>query len=130
MNIDTIDLIVIAVYLLGITAIGIKVGYRKNASSDQYFLAGKSLGWFSIGGAMFASNISTIHLVGLAAAGASAGLVEGNFEWMAAFCLIALSLFFAPFYFRTGIHTLPEFLERRYSATARTSAIRRAIGRE
>ena len=120
MNIDPIDLIVIAVYLLGITAIGIKVGYRKNANSNQYFLAGKSLGWFSIGGAMFASNISTIHLVGLAAAGASAGLVEGNFEWMAAFCLIALSLFFAPFYFRTGIHTLPEFLERRYSAAART----------
>ncbi|MGA0900406.1 MAG: sodium:solute symporter [Luteolibacter sp.] len=120
MNIDTIDLIVIAFYLIAITAIGIKVGYRKNASSDQYFLAGKSLGWFSIGGAMFASNISTIHLVGLAAAGASRGLVEGNFEWMAAFCLIALALFFSPFYFRTGIHTLPEFLERRYSSTART----------
>ncbi len=119
-KISNLDIFIIAAYLIGITIIGIKVGYRKKASSDQYFLAGKSLGWFSIGGAMFASNISTIHLVGLAAAGASVGLVQGNFEWMAAFCLIALALFFSPFYFRTGIHTLPEFLERRYSKSART----------
>lgn len=120
MNISPIDLVVIIVYLLAITAIGIKVGYRKNTSSKQYFLAGKSLGWFTIGGAMFASNISTIHLVGLAAAGASVGIVMGNFEWMACYCLIALALFFAPFYFRSGIQTLPQFLERRYSPAART----------
>lgn len=120
MNISTIDLIIIAAYLIGITAIGIRVGYRKSTTSNEYFLAGKSLGWFTVGGAMFASNISTIHLVGLAAAGSSVGLVMGNFEWMASFCLIALALFFAPFYFRTGIQTLPEFLERRYSPTART----------
>ncbi len=120
MNISTLDLIIIAVYLVGITAIGIFTGYKKKTTSEEYFLAGKSLGWFSIGSAMFASNISTIHLVGLAAAGSSIGLVMGNFEWMASFCLIALALFFAPFYFRSGITTLPEFLERRYSPTART----------
>lgn len=120
MNIQTVDLVVIAVYLIGITAIGIRAGYRKDTSSKEYFLANKSLGWFTIGGAMFASNISTIHLVGLAADGARVGLVVGNFEWMASFCLIALALFFAPFYFRSGIQTLPEFLERRYSPTART----------
>lgn len=120
MQISTLDLAVIIVYLLGIMVIGILTGYRKRTTSDQYFLAGKSLGWFSIGGALFASNISTIHLVGLAAAGASVGIVMGNFEWMASFCLIALALFFAPFYFRSGIHTLPEFLERRYSKSART----------
>ncbi|MCU0752085.1 MAG: sodium/solute symporter, partial [Akkermansiaceae bacterium] len=120
MSISTLDLVIIAVYLIGITAIGIRVGYRKSTTSREYFLAGKSLGWFTVGGAMFASNISTIHLVGLAAAGASVGLVMGNFEWMASFCLIVLALFFAPFYFRTGIQTLPQFLERRYSPAART----------
>ncbi len=120
MNISSLDLGIIVLYLVGITAIGIYVGYRKNSTSNDYFLAGRSLGWFTIGGAMFASNISTIHLVGLAADGANVGLVVGNFEWMASFCLIALALFFAPFYFRTGIQTLPQFLERRYSPTART----------
>lgn len=120
MKIEPLDLVIIIVYLLGITGIGILVGYRKKTTSKEYFLAGKSLGWFSIGSALFASNISTIHLVGLAAAGASVGIVMGNFEWMASFCLIALALFFAPFYFRSGISTLPEFLERRYSSKART----------
>ncbi|MHC4214649.1 MAG: sodium:solute symporter family transporter [Planctomycetota bacterium] len=116
---ETILFVIIA-YLVGITIIGIWVGYKKHASSQQYFLAGKSLGWFSIGAALFASNISTIHLVGLAAAGADVGMVMGNFEWMASFCLIILGLVFAPFYFRSRISTLPEFLEKRYSTAART----------
>jgi len=120
MAISTLDLIVIIAYLLGIMVIGVWVGYRRHASSQQYFLAGKSLGWFSVGAALFASNISTIHLVGLAAAGADVGMVMGNFEWMASFCLIILGLVFAPFYFKSRISTLPEFLEKRYSAQART----------
>ena len=65
-----IDPIVIAVYLVGITAFGIWVGFRRHASTDQYFLANKSMGWFTVGAAVFTSNISTIHLVGLAAGGA------------------------------------------------------------
>jgi SSS family solute:Na+ symporter len=120
MAISRIDLVVIVAYLLGIMIIGIWVGYKKHASSQEYFLAGKSLGWFSVGAALFASNISTIHLVGLAASGAEVGIVIGNFEWMASFCLIILGLVFAPFYFRSRISTLPEFLERRYSPQART----------
>src|SRR5688572_25393114 len=120
MQISTIDIIVIAAYLLGITAFGIWVGYRKNASSQQYFLANKSLGWFTVGAAVFTSNISTIHLVGLAAGGAKDGLVIGNFEWMACFTLILLALLFAPFYVNTKVATLPEFMERRYSPQART----------
>ncbi len=120
MAISTVDLTVIIAYLLGIMLIGIWVGYRRHATSQQYFLAGKSLGWFSIGAALFASNISTIHLVGLAAAGADVGMVMGNFEWMASFCLIILGLVFAPFYFKSRISTLPEYLEKRYSTHART----------
>jgi SSS family solute:Na+ symporter len=120
MAISPIDAIVIAVYLVGITAFGIKVGYRRNASSQQYFLANKSLGWFTVGAAVFTSNISTIHLVGYAAGGARDGLVIGNFEWMACFILILLALMFAPFYINSGVATLPEFMERRYCPAART----------
>ena len=120
MSASLVDLIVIAVYLVGITAFGIRVGYRRNASTDQYFLANKSLGWFTVGAAVFTSNISTIHLVGLAAGGAKDGMVIGNFEWMACFTLILLALVFAPFYIRSGVRTLPEFMERRYCPEART----------
>ncbi len=120
MHLNAIDLTVIAVYLVGITAIGIKAGFRRNASSEQYFLASKSLRWVTVGAAVFASNISTIHLVGLAAGGANEGMVIGNFEWMACLTLILLALVFTPFYLRTGITTLPEFLEKRYGPSTRT----------
>ena len=69
-----------------------------------------------LGATLFASNISTIHLVGLPASGFNEGLVCGNFEWMVSFTLILLSLVFAPFYFRS----LPEFLEKRYSPASRS----------
>ena len=105
MNIGTLDLVVIVVYLIGITAYGIWVGFRRQASSDQYFLANKSLGWFTVGAAVFTSNISTIHLVGLAASGAKEGLVIGNFEWMACFTLLLLALVSAPFYISSRVST-------------------------
>ena len=120
LSIPPIDLIIIIGYLIGIMAVGILVGYKKKASSEQFFLAGKSLKWPMIGAALFTANISTIHLVGLAADGYRIGLVVGNFEWMAAFTLIILGLVFAPFYFRSKIGTLPEYLEKRYSSTSRT----------
>jgi SSS family solute:Na+ symporter len=117
---EVLDYVVIAAYLIGITAIGVWAGFRRHASSEQYFLASKSLGWFTVGAAVFASNISTIHLVGLAADGARKGLVVGNFEWMACYTLILLALVFAPYYLRTRITTLPEFLEKRFGPPART----------
>jgi len=120
MTLSTFDIIVIAVYLIGITAFGIWIGFRRHASTDHYFLANKSLGWFTVGAAVFTSNISTIHLVGLAAGGAKDGMVIGNFEWMACFTLILLALLFAPFYINSGVRTLPEFMERRYCPSART----------
>ncbi len=120
MHISPIDVAVIAIYLIGITAFGIWVGYRKNTSSQQYFLANKSLGWFTVGAAVFTSNISTLHLVGLAAGGAKEGMVIGNFEWMACFTLMTLALIFAPFYINSKVSTLPEFMERRYCPQART----------
>lgn len=114
-----IDLTIVVVYLISIMVIGILAGYRKNATSEEFFLAGKSLRWPMIGAALFTANISTIHLVGLSASGFSEGIVVGNFEWMASFCLIVLGLIFVPFYVRTAISTLPEFLERRYNRACR-----------
>jgi SSS family solute:Na+ symporter len=73
-----------------------------------------------VGAALFASNISTIHLVGLSASGFNEGFVWGNFEWMASLTLILLGLVFAPFYFKSRISTLLEFLEKRYNSTARS----------
>jgi solute:Na+ symporter, SSS family len=119
-SISAIDTVIVLAYLLGIMAVGILAGYRKNTSSDQFFLAGRSLRWPIIGTGLFCANISTIHLVGLASSGYKDGLVIGNFEWMASFCLILLGIVFAPFYFRNKISTLPEYVEKRYGTGART----------
>ena len=120
LKIPLLDLIIIIAYLIGIVVIGILSTRKQKMTTDNYFLAGRGLKWGMIGAALFASNISTIHLVGLAASGYNEGLVWGNFEWMATFTLILLGLVFAPFYFRSRISTLPEFLEKRYSPAART----------
>ena len=121
-GISTLDLVIIVTYLAGILVIGIYQGLknRKKKSSEGFFLAGRSLNWLMIGAALFAANISTIHMVGLVAQGYKDGLVWGNFEWMAAFLLITLGLIFAPFYFKTQISTLPEYLERRYGPYTRS----------
>jgi len=96
-------------------------------TSDRYFLAGRGLNWIMVGSALFASNISTIHLVGLAASGYNEGLVWGNFEWLASITLIMLGLVFAPFYFKSKISTLPEFMEKRYDSRSRTVLVFIAI---
>ena len=111
MSLHWIDLAIVVVYLVGITGIGVIAARRQTASSANYFLAGRSLGWVNIGLALFATNISTVHLIGLASSAYSDGMVIGNFEWLAPFLLILLGLVFAPFYFRNRVATLPEFLE-------------------
>lgn len=120
LSISTLDFTIIIAYILGIMILGIWAGYRKKISSDQLFLAGRSLPWTVIGPSLFVANISTIHLIGLAADGHRTGLGVGNFEWGAAFTLIILGLVFAPFYFRSKISTLPEFVEKRYSPLTRS----------
>ena len=120
-GIETLDLIVILVYLIGIVAVGLLSVRNQKLDSENYFLAGRSLKWPVIGAALFASNISTIHLVGLAADGYRIGIVVGNFEWMAVLTLtILLAFVFAPIYFRANIGTMPEFYERRYGPASRT----------
>lgn len=119
-RIPTLDLGIIIAYIVAILAIGILSTRKLKVTGQVFFLAGRSLPWGIVGAALFASNISTIHLVGLTASGYNEGLVWGNFEWMAAFTLILLSLVFAPFYFRSKLSTLPEFLEKRYSPASRS----------
>ncbi|HIA48748.1 MAG TPA: sodium:glucose symporter [Candidatus Hydrogenedentes bacterium] len=121
MTISSVDLIIIVIYMAGILFVGLwSVRKIKHQTSESYFLANRSLRWPVVGAALFASNISTIHLVGLAESGFGIGMVVGNFEWMATFTLMLLTLIFVPIYFRTRITTLPEFMEKRYSPTART----------
>jgi SSS family solute:Na+ symporter len=119
-SISLIDSSIIIIYLIGILLIGVLSVRLKRMTSDGYFLAGRGLNWVMVGAALFASNISTIHLVGLAASGYNEGLVWGNFEWLASITLIMLGLIFAPFYFKSKISTLPEFLEKRYDSRSRT----------
>ena len=122
--IQTVDIIISASYICLILLIGLWVGIRhrnrsKKNEASSYFLAGKSLKWPAIGLALFATNISTVHLVSLAQSGFDTGLLSGNFEWMAAFTLILLALFFVPFYIKSGVSTLPDFLEKRYDRSCR-----------
>ena len=120
LRIPVLDVCIIVLYILAILFVGIFSARKTKVTGQVFFLAGRSLPWGVVGAALFASNISTIHLIGLSASGYNEGLVWGNFEWMAAFTLILLSLVFAPFYFRSKISTLPEFLERRYSPASRS----------
>ena len=118
------DWIIVAVYLLGVVGLGVVAGLlrrkdERGGEGGHYFLAGNTLTWPVIGLAMFAANISTVHLVSLAEAAYKFGLVFGNFEWMAGFTLILLSLFFAPLYLRSRVATLPDFLERRFNRGCR-----------
>src|SRR5688572_9638670 len=118
---NPIDLMVVAVYLLGIVGVGCYAGLKRRGETgaNRFFLASHSLRWPTIGLALFATNISCVHLVSLAQAGFDQGLLMGNFEWMAAFTLILLALFFVPFYMRAKVATLPDFLEKRYSRECR-----------
>ena len=121
-SIGGIDIAVIIVYVVGIIAVGCWAGMRnknKEESAKDYFLAGGTLKWPAIGLALFATNISTVHLVSLAEAGFTSGLLNGIYEWMAVFTLIILGVFFAPFYIRSKVTTLPDFLEKRYSRSSR-----------
>ena len=88
-------------------------------TADDYFLAGRHLGWMVVGASIFASNIGSEHLVGLAGAGATSGVALAHYE-LHAWCLLVLGWIMGPFYLRAGVYTMPEFLERRFSPAART----------
>ena len=114
----TLDWLVIAAYfglLLGITAWAVRTNRE---TADDYFLAGRNLGWLIVGASIFASNIGSEHLVGLAGAGATTGVTYAHYE-LHAWCLLVLGWVLVPIYLRSGVYTMPEFLERRFSPAAR-----------
>jgi SSS family solute:Na+ symporter len=117
-----IDWFVIALYFVIVFGVAIVATLRERRggeTSEDYFLAGRNVGWFVIGASLFASNIGSEHLVGLAGSGASSGVAPGQFEVLASLILLLLGWVFVPFYLRSGVFTMPEFLERRYSSGAR-----------
>jgi SSS family solute:Na+ symporter len=113
MAFNWIDWAAVAAYVAVIAAAGLFLA-RKPKSSEDYFLAGRSLRWPFIGASLFAANISAEHFVGLAGSGYAGGMAVGGYEWSAVFCLVPLISLFLPFYIRNRIFTVPEFLEQRY----------------
>jgi SSS family solute:Na+ symporter len=122
---NPLDIGIIAAYFIAVFALAAWVTIRERRAkaeaygSQDYFLGGKNLGWFVIGASLFASNIGSEHLVGLAGSGAKGDMPAAQFELLAALILILLGWVFVPFYLRSGVYTMPEFLERRYSTSAR-----------
>ena len=114
----TLDQLIVAAYFAVVFGIGIYF-FRRAKTSRGYFLADRSVGWIAIGASLFATNISSEHFIGLAGSGASSGLAVGHFEWLAVFMCMTLAWVFVPFYVRTNVYTMPEFLERRYGAACR-----------
>lgn len=108
------DLFVFCGYLLSVAVVGI-LASRKEKESDDYFLASRNLTWWIIGGSMIAANISTHHFIGMSGRGFEIGLAIASYEWIAAITLILYGKFFLPYYLRSRITTMPEFLERRFS---------------
>jgi solute:Na+ symporter, SSS family len=113
------DWFVIAAYFGIILGLAWWVMRKGQNTSTDYFLAGRHLGWFVIGASIFASNIGSEHLVGLAGSGATDGVAMAHYE-LHAWCLLILGWVMIPFYMRSKVFTMPEFLERRFSPTART----------
>jgi solute:Na+ symporter, SSS family len=117
-----LDWVVVAVYFLLVFGVAVWATKRETTAQETstgYFLAGRHAGWFIVGASLFASNIGAEHLVGLAGTGAASGVAVGQFEVLASLILLLLGWVFVPFYLRSGVFTMPEFLERRYSRGAR-----------
>lgn len=117
-SLDLLDLIVFTIYLVAVAVVGI-LASRHEKASDDYFLAGRNLTWWIIGGSLIAANISTHHFIGMSGRGFEIGLAIASYEWIAAVTLILYGIFFLPYYLRTRITTMPEFLERRFNHKVR-----------
>lgn len=118
-QLTTLDWAVIGLYFVMVIVVVTWHGKTNRDNATEYFLAGRNAGWFVVGASIFASNIGSEHLVGLAGSGAAGSFPVAQFEIIAAFALLLLGWLFVPFYLRSGVFTMPEFLEKRYSAGAR-----------
>ena len=112
------DLAVVALYFVGVFAIGFYF-VRRGRNTADYFLASRDAAWWAIGASLFSANIGSEHFIGLAGSGAASGLAVGHFEWLASLIILVLGWVFVPFYLRSNVYTMPEFLERRYNRACR-----------
>ena len=120
MTLNPLDILVFLGFITAVITIGLWKS-RHEKTSEDYFLAGRGLKWWLIGFSLIAANISSEQLVGMSGNAAShVGLAIASYEWMAAITLVIVGFFFLPYFLRAGIYTMPEFLEVRYNATART----------
>lgn len=115
---ETADWWVLAFYLLALIGVAVWVVLQKNKNTEDYFLAGRNVGWFVIGASIFASNIGSEHVVGLAGTGFESGMPMAHYE-LHAWIVLLLGWLFLPFYIRSGAFTMPEFLEKRFDARSR-----------
>jgi SSS family solute:Na+ symporter len=115
---QTLDWIVIFVYFAIIAGISAWTMQKKKDSASEYFLAGRNIGWFVVGASILASNVGSEHVVGLAGTAASSGVVMGHYE-LHSWIVLLLGWVFIPFYVRSQVFTMPEFLEKRYGPNAR-----------
>ena len=113
-----LDWIVILAYFGVLLGVAWWVIRQNKDTADDYFLAGRNLGWFIVGASIFASNIGSEHLVGLAGSGCTDGVAMAHYE-LHAWCLLVLGWVLVPFYMRSQVFTMPEFLERRFNPTSR-----------
>ena len=122
-NFETLDYIVFALYAIVILSVGLWVSRSKKGetkSTEDYFLASKSLPWWAIGASLIAANISAEQFIGMSGSGFAGGLAIATYEWMAALTLIVVGKFFLPIFIKKKIYTIPEFVEQRYSSELKT----------
>lgn len=114
----SLDWVVLGIYFLALISVAVWVFLQKNKNTEDYFLAGRNVGWFVIGASIFASNIGSEHVVGLAGTGFESGTPMAHYE-LHAWIVLLLGWLFLPFYIRSGAFTMPEFLEKRFDARSR-----------
>ena len=117
-----IDWLIIGGYFVILFGLALWLIRRSKNTADDYFLAGRGLGWFIVGASIFASNIGSEHLVGLAGSGCTDGVAMAHYE-LHAWCLLVLAWIMVPFYSRSLVFTMPEFLEKRFSPALALRAV-------
>ena len=120
MEFELLDVIVFVAYALLIIGVGLWVSRGKGDTSEDYFLASKSLPWWAIGASLIAANISAEQFIGMSGSGFALGLAIASYEWMAAITLIVVGKFFLPIFIEKKLYTIPEFIEVRYSKNLKT----------
>ena len=118
-----LDIVVFAIYVAIIIGVGLWVSRDKKGakkSTEDYFLAGKSLPWWAVGASLIAANISAEQFIGMSGSGFSIGLAIASYEWMAAITLIIVGKYFLPIFIEKGIYTIPEFVEKRFNKNLKT----------